>query len=284
MGGMPTSRPSRLALAGIAAAFGAAGLSTGCSGDAGAARGVYRRVRYEGEPLPPPIDVVPPAEAQPLPDEPAPSPSFEPAPAPPYVPAPAALPPPALPPPAHSTPLPEPRGFPAPAPILPGAQAPGKSDADPLFFSFLGREPPDIASNGTWVTSPDGIRPLDAPTLLSLRGKTVLLQFAFLECPSCALMTPHLERWHQAYGSRGLVVLYVDNGLADRLESAKTTVAARNIPYPFFHDPEGKTLAAYGVRAFPMAYLIAPDGKVVWEGGPVGIEASVEERIVKALP
>jgi thiol-disulfide isomerase/thioredoxin len=168
--------------------------------------------------------------------------------------------------------------LPPPATILPGAKAPGKTDADPLYFSFLGREPPELAPGGTWVN------PADGPTLASLRGKVVFLQFAFLECPSCALMTPHLERWHQAYGPRGLVVLYVDNGLADRLDGAKTTVATRKIPYPFFHDPEGKTLAAYGVRAFPTAYLIGADGKVLWEGGPLGTEAALEERIVKSLP
>jgi thiol-disulfide isomerase/thioredoxin len=169
-------------------------------------------------------------------------------------------------------------GWPPPATILPGAKAPGRTDADPLYFSFLGREPPELAPGGNWLN------PADGPTLASLRGKVVFLQFAFLECPSCALMTPHLERWHQAYGPKGLVVLYVDNGLADRLDGAKATVASRKIPYPFFHDPEGKTLAAYGVRAFPTAYLIGADGKVIWEGGPLGTEASLEERIVKALP
>ena len=247
----------------------------GCAGDSGSGRVVYHRVRYEGEaPLAPgpvepaPRDAAPPA-APPEAVLPPPPPSALPEPARvPAAPAPAPL----------AAPPFTPPGLPAPATILPGAQAPGKSDADPLYFSFLGREPPELAAGGTWINAADG------PTLASLRGKLVLLQFAFLECPSCALMTPHLERWHQAYGPRGLVVLYVDNGLADRLESAKTTVAARKIAYPFFHDPEGKTLAAYGVRAFPTAYLIAPDGKVLWEGGPIGIEAALEERIVKALP
>jgi thiol-disulfide isomerase/thioredoxin len=278
MGPVPTLPPDSVTRrARVLAAVLLASLS-GCAGEGGSGRVVYHRVRYEGEPPPiaanPPEVANPPAvdpavPADPLPAVASPPPPPEPAPVPPAPPA-ASLPPPA--------PAATPAGLPAPAPILPGAKAPGKSDADPLYFSFLGREPPELAAGGTWIN------PADGPTLASLRGKLVLLQFAFLECPSCALMTPHLERWHNAYGPRGLVVLYVDNGLTDRLESAKTTVAARKIPYPFFHDPEGKTLAAYGVRAFPTAYLIAPDGKVLWEGGPIGIEAALEERIVKALP
>ena len=79
-------------------------------------------------------------------------------------------------------------------------------------------------------------------------------------------------------------MIYVDNGLTDRLPAAREGIASRGIAYPVFHDTEGKTLLAYGVRAFPTGYLIGKDGRVLWEGNPLGSEAKVEEEIVKALP
>ena len=162
--------------------------------------------------------------------------------------------------------------------LRPGAQAAGTSDSDPYFRDFIGAEPPELPREGTWIT------PATATTLVGLRGQVVYLQFAFLGCSACALTMPHLSHWHEAYGPRGLVVLYVDNGLTDRLPAARDGIAARGMTYPVFYDTEGKALLAYGIRAFPTAYLIGKDGKVIWEGNPLGIEAKVEEAIVKALP
>ena len=85
-------------------------------------------------------------------------------------------------------PVPPPMDPANPPPLAPGAQAAGTSDADPLYYPFTGKEPPDLAADGRWLTA------APAPTLAGLRGQVVYLQFAFQTCPSCALMTPYLQQ------------------------------------------------------------------------------------------
>jgi thiol-disulfide isomerase/thioredoxin len=155
--------------------------------------------------------------------------------------------------------------------------AAGTSDSDPLYYSFAGREPPELAADGTWLTA------APAPSLYALRGQVVFVFFAFQGCPSCALMTPYLQQWHQMFGPQGLTVVYVNNGLMANDESARKAIAAESLAFPYFHDAKGETLRQYGIRSFPTAYLIDRQGKVVWEGAPVAIEAQVQAKIVELL-
>jgi thiol-disulfide isomerase/thioredoxin len=154
--------------------------------------------------------------------------------------------------------------------------AAGTSDEDPWFLSFRGKAPPEFAADGTWVSG-------GPATLASLRGRVVYLQFAFLRCGGCIPMMPFLHAWHRDYASRGLTVVYVDNAGVDRLDDVRRAVRDEHIPFAFFHDTSGKTVHAYGVRAFPTGYLLDRKGTVVWEGSPGGQEAKVAAAIEAAL-
>lgn len=162
-------------------------------------------------------------------------------------------------------------------PLPPGAKAAGTSDADPLFRSLVGKTAPELAANGRWIREPSGT------SLAALRGQVVLLQFTFVECGACALVAPHVRRWHESYGPSGLVVIDVDNGLMDPFDAARKALESKGMRYPVFHDSAGTTIRSYGVRAFPTAYLVGKDGNVLWEGNPMGSEPAVEAAIVKAL-
>jgi thiol-disulfide isomerase/thioredoxin len=120
-------------------------------------------------------------------------------------------------------------------------------------------------------------------TLAALKGRVVYLQFAFLECGGCVPMMPVLDRWHRDHAAAGLTVVYVDNAGVDRLEDVRREHAERRFPFAVFHDTSGKTIAAYGVRAFPTGYVVGRDGKVVWDGQPGGMETAVEAAIRAAL-
>jgi len=68
------------------------------------------------------------------------------------------------------------RSAPAPAgPARAAAPAPGtaNSTADPRVRSFVGRTPPDVFTDGTWVG------PAGPTSLAAERGRVVYLQFAF---------------------------------------------------------------------------------------------------------
>lgn len=167
--------------------------------------------------------------------------------------------------------LPEER--PAPRAVPPAA---GMSDADPLYFSYVGRAPPALSADGTWVVG--------APTTLeALKGRVVYLQFAFIHCGGCGPMMPYLKSWHEKHAAKGLSVVYVDNGGVDALADARKEVAEQKIAFPWFHDALGATTRAYGVRSFPTAYVIDKAGKVVWDGPPGGQEAALEALLVGLL-
>ena len=81
-------------------------------------------------------------------------------------------------------------------------------------------------------------------------------------------MTPHLVRWHHEFADEGLVVVEVNDGRIDNLDALQRHVRSEAIPFAVLHDAEGIVTSAYGVRAYPTAYLIDRDGNVIWEGNP----------------
>jgi thiol-disulfide isomerase/thioredoxin len=159
---------------------------------------------------------------------------------------------------------------------VPGAApAAGTSDSDPWYATYLGRTPPELPTDGTWVKG-------GSASLAGLRGRVVLLHFAFSTCGGCKPLLPFLEGWHRSYASKGLEIVFLDNGGMDDLATARATAEA--LPgYRFFHDAKARAVLAYGVRAFPIAYVVGRDGRVVWEGPPGAVEAKVEDAIVAAL-
>ena len=173
----------------------------------------------------------------------------------------------------------DPRGprEPEEAALAPGTAA-GTSDADPLHGSFLGRLPPRLPRRGTWVNLRAG-----SASLEDLRGRVVVLDFAFLGCGACDLLTPWLVEWHRRHAEQGLVVVYVDNGAQDTLDALQGWHLDHQVPFALFHDRLGRAVADYRVRAFPTVYVIGRDGRVVWEGVATGAEAYVDAAISQAL-
>ena len=96
-------------------------------------------------------------------------------------------------------------------------------------------------------------------------------------------MTPHLVKWHQQYNSQGLTIIEVDNGAVDQEQAVEDHVRSERLPFAVLYDHKGTTCQNYGVRAYPTAYLIGRDGKVIWEGHPGGDMAALEGIIQKAI-
>ena len=86
------------------------------------------------------------------------------------------------------------------------------------------------------------------------------------------------------YEARGFTVLAVENGLATDLPTLTAHVRASGLAYPVLHDGAGANTERYGVRAFPSAFVLNKNGRVVWEGVPLGggLEAA-KRAIVAAL-
>jgi hypothetical protein len=79
-------------------------------------------------------------------------------------------------------------------------------------------------------------------------------------------------------------VISVENGQATDLASLTAHVRDERITYPVLHDGDATNTGTYGVRAFPSAFVLNKNGRVVWEGVPMGPGLDrAEAAILKAL-
>jgi peroxiredoxin len=72
---------------------------------------------------------------------------------------------------------------------------------------------------------------------------------------------PSINQVHREWEPKGVTVLLV-NIREDRQKVART-IAERGYTAPAVLDRSGEVTEAYGVRATPTAFLIAPDGTIV---------------------
>ena len=118
----------------------------------------------------------------------------------------------------------------------------------------------------------------------TLRDKVVLLNFWATWCPPCRKEMPSMERLHQAYKDRGLVVL----GLSQDQASARTVqtfVDELRVTFPIWHDRDGLVGRQYSIPGVPTSYLIGMDGRIAYRAlgeydwsGPEA-RAAVEELL-----
>ncbi len=90
---------------------------------------------------------------------------------------------------------------------------------------------------------------------------------------------PKLVRLNKQYKDKGLVMILVSSESRSTLEPY---AKKHNITWPIAIEPTKEAGKAYGVRGIPAGFLIAPSGKIVWEGHPAKEE--LEEAIKKELP
>ncbi|HZE95704.1 MAG TPA: redoxin domain-containing protein [Planctomycetota bacterium] len=129
--------------------------------------------------------------------------------------------------------------------------------------SYKGKAPPEIAgAKEQWINAPDGLQ------IAKLKGKVVWLEFGFLKCGPCKKMAPIMDKWHQEYGSKGLVILDIDDGGVDDLDEVQKDVKEKGSKYAVLWDKDSRNCQTYGIEVFPRAYLVGVDGTVLWEGIP----------------
>ena len=101
--------------------------------------------------------------------------------------------------------------------------------------------------------------------LASLRGKPLLVTFWATTCPGCIREVPHLIELYEELAPQGLEII----GIAMDYDPPNRVIAmrnARNIPYPLALDIHAEAARAFGnIRLTPTAFLIAPDGRIVYQ-------------------
>ena len=144
--------------------------------------------------------------------------------------------------------------------------------------SYKGKAPPELVNvKAKWLNT---AAPL---TLEGLRGKPVWVEFGFLKCGPCRKMKPTLARWHKDYAGKGLVIIDVSDGSLDELEALQKEVEEKGEKFAVLWDADGRICMSYGIEAYPRAYLVGVDGKVLWEGIPNSKIDEIEKLIIAEI-
>lgn len=148
----------------------------------------------------------------------------------------------------------------------------------PITLTFLGLlclgllgsapEPADAAGrNLNGRVAPDmqfaagGLFGVDASTKLSAyRGRPVFIKFWLRDCPICRRTLPRLQRLHDQWSGRGLVVLSVMHKF--RPGDVRPTMNQLGYDFPVACDVDGSQARKYGIGRRPADYLIGVDGRV----------------------
>jgi thiol-disulfide isomerase/thioredoxin len=143
--------------------------------------------------------------------------------------------------------------------------------ATPKPMPALGGAPPEISAE-TWLNASPG----ETPSLASLKGKVVMVEFWATWCGPCVQAIPHLNELQEKHAADGLVILSITDqsarGIAKFLEKTpmKTIVGCKS-----------SAIEDYGVTGIPHSFLIGRDGLLRWHGSPQG--GALDAEIAKAL-
>ena len=113
-----------------------------------------------------------------------------------------------------------------------------------------------------------------------LRGKVVLVDCWFVDCPPCRAAMPRLVEFHRRFRDSGLelIGLTLDSGSdVPRAESFVKSVAG--VDWPIGYGAE-IPLSILGVHEFPTLILFDKSGRSVWAGHGFG---GLDEAVLKAL-
>jgi cytochrome c biogenesis protein CcmG/thiol:disulfide interchange protein DsbE len=131
-----------------------------------------------------------------------------------------------------------------------GARAGGEKN-------LVGETPPEIKADG-WLNAEKPV------SLADLKGKVVVVEFWATWCPPCRRSIPHLIQLHEKYAKDGVVIVGLTDEPKDKVEPFAKKM---NMTYIVgYGSPTGD---AYGVEGIPTAFVIGPEGKVVWSGHPM---------------
>ena len=145
---------------------------------------------------------------------------------------------------------------------------------------------PDITAD-EWIDQ--------APTKLTdLRGRVVLLDFWAPWCGPCRATFPRLEKWHQNYKDKGLVILglttFEGNAEGKRLTRSQELAYLRdfkkkfNVSYGFAVSEASNNDQRYAVSSIPTTFLVDRGGVVRFISiGSSDLEIAALGKMIKKL-
>ena len=138
-------------------------------------------------------------------------------------------------------------------------------------------------TNETWLNVEDPLR------LVDLRGQVVLLEMWTFGCINCQRVLPHIQAWHGAYASQGLIVIgnhFPEFAHERDLDALREAVERLGVTYAVAQDNEGTTWRAYNNHYWPTLYLIDKRGRLryqhIGEGAYAETEAAIQSLLAES--
>lgn len=107
----------------------------------------------------------------------------------------------------------------------------------------------------TWIT----------PGPADTKGMFVMYDLWATWCGPCISALNTAESMHDQFSDRLVTIAISD----EDVETVQKFVAKRRWKQPIAVDTQGRLKKALGVRGIPHAYLVSPQGKVLWQGHPM---------------
>jgi thiol-disulfide isomerase/thioredoxin len=120
---------------------------------------------------------------------------------------------------------------------------------------------PEFAGISAWLGSP----PL---TMAGLRGQVVLIDFWTHTCSNWLRTAPYLNRWHDAYHDKGLVIVGVHTpefSFEHQRAGVEDAIKRFGVAYPVAQDNDYATWRAWRNQYWPAQMLVDRSGRVVLE-------------------
>lgn len=128
-----------------------------------------------------------------------------------------------------------------------------------------------------WFNSP---RPL---TNESLRGKVVLVDCWFVDCPPCRAAMPELVEFNRRFSDQPfqLIGLTIDEG-ADAQRAEEFIKSIPGFDWPVGYGARMPVVDILGIRSFPTLVLFDKSGHAVWAGHSLdGLEQATLAALAK---
>jgi len=144
-----------------------------------------------------------------------------------------------------------------------------------------------LASSATVLAAPPPVKPGSPPpdftltsaagarvSLADFKGRTVVLEWTNHACPFVQkhYSSNNIQNLQRDAKSAGVVWLSIissapgEQGAVSAEEANRLTASRNAAPAQVLFDPDGKVGRAYGARATPHMYVIAPDGRLAYMG------------------
>jgi thiol-disulfide isomerase/thioredoxin len=130
------------------------------------------------------------------------------------------------------------------------------------------------------------LRTLENQVLTSedLAGSLVVLEFWATWCGPCVQQIPHLRDLNAKYAPKGVRLISVSRD--DSRGPVVPFIRQHRMTWTHAIDKEQpqQLAPAFGVRGIPHAFIISPDGEVLWRGHPASIDQPLEDALAKHPP